>query len=188
MQTKEWAEILPLGNGFTAEDNRQLVFDARCYIGKDGKGRRIGVDILIQEVRRFTHLWSYCMPLTGYICALGPMLSVCPVSLMISKYRYTGLVKHLKTYEPLANWSEVPTRSIIWTPNTLKLQTSVRETKHLIPSQWFNLSLGTRVLRALVCNSGSEETLQLPAATHEFQNITCLLNLSFPLVPPFFPL
>lgn len=28
---------------------RRQVFDGRCYIGKVGEGRKIGVDILIQE-------------------------------------------------------------------------------------------------------------------------------------------
>lgn len=164
---------------------RRQTFDARYHIGKNGEGRKIGVDILIQEEKRFSHLQSCYTPLTGYVCALGPMLSVRPVSLVISKYGYMGLAKHLKTYEPSANWSGVPTHSIIWTPNTLELQTSVKETKHLIPFQRFHLSLGTRGRYALECNSGSEETLHLPTAIPEPQNITCLLKLSFPLVPPF---
>lgn len=62
------------------------------------------------------------MPLMEYICALGPMLSVCTASLMISKYGYTGLVKPLKTYKSPAAWSGVPTHTIIWRSSTLKLQ------------------------------------------------------------------
>jgi len=45
---KEWAAILPLGNGCTAADDRQLVFDTRHHTGKDGEGSRTGVDVLIE--------------------------------------------------------------------------------------------------------------------------------------------
>lgn len=46
-------------------------------LGKIGKEAEFGIDILIQQSRRFIHLQSYGAPLMGYICALGSMLAVC---------------------------------------------------------------------------------------------------------------
>lgn len=97
-----------------------LMLDDR-YIRKDGEGRRTGA--LIQEE---IHFCSYCMPLTGYICALLPTFSVCRVILVISKYKYTGLVKPLKSYDPSANWSGVPTHSIKYLQSPDKWQRNKR--------------------------------------------------------------
>lgn len=168
-QMKEWAEILPLGNGCTAEmtDNWSLMLCVTT--GKTGKEGEFGLTFPFRKSRD-------SLVCRAVVCLWWDTY-VCPLSLMISKYRYMVLMKHLKAHEPLANWPGVPTHSIIWTPNTLKCQASVKETKLLIWFQWFSLPGGKMVLRVFVWNSGSEETLQLPTSIHESQNITCLLNL-----------
>lgn len=43
-----------------AEDDRSLTLDDR-YIRKDGEGRRIGVDILIQEEKRLISVAIACL-------------------------------------------------------------------------------------------------------------------------------